>query len=498
MKKYILEIIVFICGAVVMILELVGSRVLSPYLGTSIVVWTSLIGIILGSLSLGYWWGGTIADKRPNYRAFSSIIFGSAMLIGFITLAKTVVLEFLQTSVGSVHVAASLATLILFAPPSTLLGMVSPYAVKLKMKDIEHSGTTVGSLYAISTVGSIAGTFLAGFFLIAYFGSTRILLFLSIVLTATSLLAYFRSFPALKIGMLSSLILSLLLADSYAAFQKKQGFIDVDTQYNRVWIYKSVDSATDRPIRVMVTNPEETQSAMFLDDDDDLVLRYTRFYRLAGHFKPELKMSLMIGGAGYSYPKDYLRRFPDARMDVVEIDPQLTKLARQYFNLKDNARLKIHHEDGRTFLNTTKTKYDVIFGDAFNSFYSIPYQLTTQEAVLRMHGLLNEGGVVIENIISSIEGEKGRFLRAEYATFASVFPQVYLFPVRDAEDGSGVQNVMLIALKSEREAALKNDDQELSAYLQHLWTGKISTDVPLLTDDFAPVDNYILKIVENF
>ena len=496
MRKYILEIIVFICGAVVMILELVGSRVLAPYVGTSIVVWTSLIGIILGSLSLGYWWGGKKADKNPSYKTFSFIIFISAVSVGLITFLKSIVLNFLQNNINNIHINATIATLILFALPSVLLGMITPYAVRLKIKDLDSSGKTVGSLYAISTIGSIAGTFLAGFLLIAYFGTSNILIVLSIILVLTSLLAYFKSTPLLKIMIILLLLICILAVHSYNTFLKKQGYIDVDTQYNRVLIYKSIDEKTNRPTLNMVTNPGEVQSATFIDNDDDLVIEYTKFYRLAQHFKPDLKKALMIGGAGYSYPKDYLKKFSDARLDVVEIDPMLTELAKRYFNLKNDQRLVIHHEDGRTFLNKTKKKYDVIFGDAFSSFYSIPYQLTTRETVQKMFDLLNDDGIVLVNIISSIEGEKGKFLRAEYATFKDVFPQVYLFPVDEFNNGSRVQNIMMIALKSEQKPFFENSDPELNEYLKHLWTKEIKNDIPILTDDYAPVDNYIMKIIK--
>src|SRR4030042_2038573 len=197
-KKFLLEIVVFVSGASVMILEITGSRVLAPYLGTSIFVWTSLIGIVLGSLSLGYWWGGKLADKKPSYKIFSLIIFVAASMIGMIAFVKLFVLVFLQLVISDIPTRAVISTLILFAPANVVLGMVSPYAVKLKIKSITKAGTTVGNLYAVSTIGSIAGTFLAGFLLISYLGNTKILLFLSIVLVLTSIVVTFTSFTSLK------------------------------------------------------------------------------------------------------------------------------------------------------------------------------------------------------------------------------------------------------------------------------------------------------------
>ncbi|MBP1727566.1 MAG: Spermine synthase, partial [Deltaproteobacteria bacterium] len=140
--------IVFICGAVVMILEMVGSRILAPYLGTSIVVWASLIGVILGCLSLGYWWGGRIADRRPDYRILSRIILVSGFFVAAVAFSKSFILGALEEYGSSIHLAATAATLLLFAPPSVLLGMVSPYAVRLKLSDVKNSGRTVGRLYA--------------------------------------------------------------------------------------------------------------------------------------------------------------------------------------------------------------------------------------------------------------------------------------------------------------------------------------------------------------
>src|SRR3989338_3749455 len=153
--KYILEIAIFICGAVVMIFELVGSRVLGPYFGTSIFVWTSLIGIILGGLSLGYYFGGKIADKKPSLNILSLIIFLSAIFIGLTNFIKNFLLIFLQNNISDIRVSSVIASLILFLPASFLLGMVSPYAAKLKLDSLNTSGSIIGNLYAISTAGSI-------------------------------------------------------------------------------------------------------------------------------------------------------------------------------------------------------------------------------------------------------------------------------------------------------------------------------------------------------
>jgi spermidine synthase len=488
-----LELVVFICGAAVMILEMLGSRILAPYVGTSIIVWTSLIGIILGCLSYGYWWGGKLADIRPSHRALSFIIFLSGICVAALAFSKSFILSFLQEHTGNIYLVSTLATLILFAPPSTLLGMVSPYAVRLKMNDVQTSGATVGRLYAISTVGSIVGTFFAGFFLIAYVGTTNALIIMATVLVATSLLASMRDRRA-KIGATAACITLLIGSSAYDGYLAGQGLFDVDTDYNRILIYRSSNVESGRTMQVMVTGPHGQQSAMYVDNPTELALPYTKFYKLAGHFKPNMKKTLMLGGGGYSFPKYAMAHYPGMEMDVVELDPHVTKLAERFFELKEHPRLKIYHEDARTFLNRTNTPYDVVFGDTFTSHYSIPFHLSTLETVRMIYKSLIDGGVVLTNVLSAIEGDAGRFMRAEYATFKAVFPQVYLFPVKHSQDGLRRQNIMLVAIKSNETPSFSSHDAELQEMLAKVWTKSIPPDLPPLTDDFAPVDHYMTAI----
>lgn len=483
MRKYFLEFIVFVCGAEVMILEMVGSRVLAPYLGTSLFVWTSLIGVILGCLSLGYWQGGKLADRKGDYKTLSLIIFLSAVAVGALGLSKEPILFYLQRNLVDPRLAATVATTVLFGPASILLGMVLPLSSKLKIKSLTGAGAAVGTLYAVSTIGSIFGTFLAGFFLISFFGSTAILMMISASLSVLSLLIYFRGLALYKIGLAAAVVIIVATTDFS---HPRQGFRDIDTNYNRVWIIDYFDQEFKSPARALRIN-DESSSAMFLEGKG-LVYDYTKYYRLIRFFHPNLKSALMIGGGAYSYPKDFLSNFDKASIDVVEIDPGITSLAKEYFGLMENPRLKTYNEDGRTFLNRNSEKYDAIFIDAFKSA-TIPYQLTTKEAVLKISQSLATDGVVMANIISSIAGDKGLFLRAAVATYRSVFPQVLLFPVQFPKNETVTQNILLVALKSPLQPQLKNSDNELKSYLNHLWTGSID-DALILTDDFAPVDYY--------
>lgn len=491
-NKYNLEISVFLCGAVVMIYELVGARILGPYFGTSLFVWTSIIGIILASLSLGYYLGGKVADKKPALSNLSLVVFLSAFFIAFTLIIKEPLLNFFQASISDIKLNSFLVSIILFSPASILLGMISPYAAKIRLVNLDQSAATIGRLYALSTGGSIFGTFFSGFFLIPHFGTDKILIILSVTLVLISILL-FKDSLKFKSGVIGMGIIGWLGLSYANSLAEAKGFIDKDTLYNRVWISDQRDPNSGEMVRSLSIN-NENSSAMYLDRDD-LVYEYTKYYDLAKHFTPDFKTTLMLGGAAYSYPKHFLQTYPEATMDVVEIDPGVTALAKQYFRLKDDPRLKIYHEDGRVYLNQSQEKYDVIFGDAFSSQHSLPYQLTTQETVQRKYDLLNQNGVVVLNIISSVGGKKGEFLRAEYATYKSIFPQVHLFPVRDNTDPNHVQNIILVAIKSDQKATFEDADPILNQYLQQHWTQEIPQDMPILNDDFAPVEHMIGKTI---
>ncbi|MEE4255868.1 MAG: fused MFS/spermidine synthase [Bacteroidales bacterium] len=489
MKKYLLETAVFLCGAIVMIYEIVGSRVVAPHFGTSIYVWTSLIGIILASLSIGYWLGGKIADRSPTFRSLSGIILLGAIFILVTALIKDPLLRFISHSFSDMILRTLLAAILLFAPASIMLGMVSPYAVRLKIKAVDTSGSIVGNLYAISTVGSIAGTFLAGFVLIPLAGSTSMLYILAICLVLVSLLLYFTFRKAW--GVNAIVIIAIAGSGLYINNAVAKTYVETDTRYNHVQIFDTEYWITGEPIKVMKVN-NEYSSAMY-PDSDELVYVYLQFYRLAEHFKPDFQHALVIGGAGYSFPMYYLKQYPDATIDVVEIDPGLTALAREYFRLKDNPRMRIFHEDGRTYLNNSAEKYDIIFGDAYKSLLAVPFQLASLEAIERKYELLNDDGIVIENIIASMEGPASKFLKAECKTYLEVFPQVYLFACHNPEDPSLLQSISLVACKSPEAIAINNEDPAIDSLLKHMVTIDIPPGTIILTDDHAPTEYFALK-----
>ena len=316
---------------------------------------------------------------------------------------------------------------------------------------------------------------------------------ISLTLTAVAIIALPSRLFIIKAIMLFYCF-AIIAGGSFLAkrFNGPLPLTDVDTEYSRVQIYNDVFKekfyGKGKDVRIMRLG-NVINSGIYLDNDE-LFLPYTRYFRLVRHFRSDSRNALMIGGGAFVYPRDYLHQSPLATMDVVEIDPRLTELARQYFGLHDDTRLRVINQDGRTFLNQSHNRYDVIFCDAFSS-YLIPYQLTTQESVEHLHRVLKDNGVVLVNIISSIEGDEGRFLRAEYATFRTVFPQVFLFATHSVDNGKIFQNIILVAIKGDKIPAMTSEDPELNSYLKHLWKKKVLQDLPVLTDDYAPVEYYV-------
>lgn len=495
MKSH-LEITAFVSGAVVMILELDGSRIIAPYLGTSTIVWTGLIGIILGSLSIGYWWGGKLSDKGANFFTLGKILSVSAVLVLYISYFKNILALALYFS-SDLILSTIVGTTILFAPATIFLGMVTPYVARLKMKNIETSGSAIGSLYAVSTLGSITGTFLGGFVLISYFGSTTIILILSSILFLLSGTSFWNSDrPNRKVFTLICVIGAMLIF----VLKPPQSFgmalvDDIDTEYSRVWIFDSIDASTARPVRYLSNNMSGLQSGMFLDKPDELLFPYAKLFDLTGDILPNLNSALMIGAGAYSFPKHFAVKYPKAHLDVVEIDTKLKNIAEKYFGLKPNSQITVIDEDGRTYLNRNTSKYQIIYNDAFLSQLNIPFQLTTKEAVQKMFDSLDEKGVVMTNILSATEGAASSFLSAEFETYKSVFPEVYLIKVTNVAVKQ-LQNIMLVAFKTKGATLpLSILKSKFKINFENIFTPKKTSDSTVLTDEFAPIEKYMTKML---
>jgi spermidine synthase len=281
-------------------------------------------------------------------------------------------------------------------------------------------------------------------------------------------------------------------ASEYSIYSLREtsGLYDFDTEYSRIQVFQTTEPKSGKPIEALATDPYFVQSAVFLDSDEP-VLEYSRFYHLMRYFRPDFHRTLMIGGAGFTFPREYLRTYPDAKIDVVEIDPRMPEIARKFFRLKDNPRMQIVNQDGRVFLNQAQAgAYDVVLMDAFGSLFSAPYQLTTVEAVRNISRVLGDDGVVISNLGSAITGKGSQFFQAEFKSYSQVFPQVHLFKVNLKYSDERLQNLIIVGSKSNRPLPMSSDDAVIADLLLHRYTAELPLQRDALTDDLAPVEYY--------
>ena len=485
MKKYRLEIIVFFAGAIGMGLELIAARILSPYVGSSNVVWTSIIGIILASMSLGYWIGGKRADKNATIDQISDILLISAIFTSIIPILETLVVKQLAEMIENLTISAILCAIIVFSIPSFILAMISPFAVKIKSKEESEIGSLSGRISSLSTIGSIIGTFSMGFLLIPNIGVTNINIIITLLLIVLSIFSKEKKnkkYLYVIILNISIVLILIILGKWIFKLNNPDILLDTDSQYSRIWVKQiATEKNTYKTLQV------DTGLESYIDiDTGEMGAKYLRFYDLFEYFNKNAKDALLIGGAAYTYPIHYLDKFENKTIDVVEIDEKMTEIAQNEFGLDtSNTRLNIYNQDGRSYLNYSKNKYDTILIDAFKGM-NAPFELTTYQALFNAKNSLNENGIVLTNIISSIEGENSKFIQYEYATYKAVFDDVKIFMV-NSNDREIEQNLILMGIKGN----LEIDDSKFEKYNNYLKmeVTNFETNKKIVTDDFAPIGN---------
>ncbi len=474
-----LYLTVFVCGFVVMAFEIVGSRVLAPFLGTSTYIWVSIIGTILLAMSGGYYYGGRAADKDSNRKQLSAFILLAAGGMCLMNIGKNQLLMFL-TSLGlNSLLTSTISAFLLFTFPAFMLAAVFPYVLRVVLTSVDNSGKTAGRLYAISTFGSIAGTFLSATLLIPAFGTTNIIWMLAIVLIVTSL---FISF----IGNRIKLLVTVLLVISNIVFARiPRDYIDIDTQYSRVWIYDAI--AQGREARYLALNGH-INGGMWIDNPQlEQLFPYSDYFQLAMHFNQKFQTTLMLGAGGYSLPKLYQEKWPNKALTVVEIDPALTNLGEEHFQFEPSQITSIYHTDARVFLSNSKEKYDIIINDVFTSPFEVPFHMTTLECYQRIAARLNDGGILATNVLGSLDGKHSSFLKSQMRTLESVFDQVLLYQVNNGQKAK-IKNNILIAFDGDIDLEKTTASVEMRKMLGNRRSIHVSNEQMILTDDYAPVD----------
>lgn len=483
-SKSFLLLLTFLSGAMVMVFEIIGARILAPYIGTSFFVWTALIGFVLASLSLGYYIGGKWIDKNPSIKIPGIAFFGAALSLLLVLYIKDDFLEWVLQHVRGIKASAIISSFVLFVPASVFFGMVSPVISRLLLIDLPKAGKTIGNVFALGSIGSLFGTFLAGFYLLPNFSLSLILASLFLIsITIPSLIFLFE-----KKWIWLALSTILLFLGILQISQKKENkyTYQYESEYNSIKVFPTVNYHNGDSILMMQLGRQRAGGKNLAGNP--LPFSYLYYFRLAEHFNPDFKNTLMLGGAAYSFPKYFLNEYSEAKIDVVEIDEEVTRVAKEYFGLQENPNLNIIHEDARTYINTCSEKYDVIYSDTFRNAISLPYQLTTVEAIEKQYKLLNEGGVVLVNVIQAVEGKSSLFLQAELKTFMQVFPQVYLFADGGVHKRQEIQSTIILAIKSEKSFLFESKNLVLDSLLAKRVIEPIPLNQAILYDDFAPVD----------
>lgn len=490
-KFFHLCLIAFGSGAAVMAMELIISRILTPVFGSSTYTWGSLIGLVLTGLSLGYFLGGRIADKDPKFKKICAIIFSAGLYIVFIPFIAPVVLGFTLTALPQNQFSSLFATFILVFFPTTLLGFVSPYVIKLGTEALHKVGNISGTLYSISTAGSIFGTFLTIFVLIPTMDVRTVLFGVGVVLMIISLLGLKTAPKIITVAVI--IILFTPSSSLVTGFMPHIGTLVIEKETP----YSHLDVVDSDNTRTMYLNGLR-HSQMDKDNPNDLLLTYSKYFHLGQLFNPQLEKILFVGGGGFSGPKNFLETYPDSLIDVVEIDPDVIEAAKTYFFLKDNPRLKIFNEDARTFLMDSDKKYDLIILDAYAADY-VPFHLLTQEYFQILNDHLEPGGVVVSNLIGSLEGDTSDLPRSVYKTMKNSFPTVYVFTTNEVRIGN-IQNLIFVVTQDKvqfdridlESLSYQNKANNLLSdinYLENYYPSGMRTDnVSILTDDFSPVE----------
>lgn len=465
-------VVVFFTGAAVLIIEIVAARILAPHFGNTIFTYTSIITVILTGLSFGYFYGGRMADRYPATSLFYGIIFVSGFLVLCIELFILFFLNAL-TEIFSLIWGPLVSSVVLFLVPSFLLGMLSPYGIKLQsvLYPEKGVGNISGEVFFYSTVGSIAGSLVTGFYLIPFFGVDTIIIGVGAGLLSLGLSGLYGNVLPKKVWytfvVISFAAVAIVYLFTSAQYDKRLVYAG-EGWYERLFIYDV--PFNDRPARILQSE-FVLSSAVYLDSDE-LVFDYTKYYTFYRVFGIEPENVLVLGAGAFSVPKAYLEALPDAEVDVVEIEPRLYELSKKYFRLQDNPRLHSFTEDARRFLRDSKKQYDIIFGDIYLSL-SIPSHAITVEYFSLLSEKLNDDGVYIMNVIGDLYDGKDSLTHAVMATFRQVFPNYYFFAVESPESKE-IQNFIFVGTKSEQKldfegvVLTESDDVILKNLKNHL------------------------------
>jgi spermidine synthase len=502
-----LLLVVFVSGMTTMAVEMAASRLLGPYFGDSILVWANLIGLILIYLTLGSYLGGQWADRSPRFETLYTITAVAAFLVGLVPLIATPILRLAQRAFArtlitlavfdAIQIGGSfVAVLVLFAPSVILLGCVSPFAIRLATKQIRSAGSSAGRIYAVSTVGSILGTFSPVLLTIPAVGTARTFLLFALLLFAVSLLGLTlrrqRRRAFITLALLLVLLALVALFPQRVVKADERMIAERESRYNYIQVLQVGDA---RHLMLnegqgvhSVYNPNELATHGTWD-----ILTIAPFFSNPPFSPGQVRRVCIVGLAGGTVARQATAIYGPIPIDGVEIDPQIVEIGRQYFDM-NLPNLSVHITDGRFYLENTDRQYDLIVIDAYRLPY-IPFQLSTSEFFALVRSRLTPRGVVAVNV-GRTETDY-RMVEAIAATLGEHFVSVHAVNVPNAfntvmtatQERTYPANLM--ANLSQIEHPLLRGAISMAADNLHPLTG----DGVVFTDDRAPVERLTNAII---
>ena len=486
-----LGLLVFVVGAASLGAEIAAARLMAPFFGASTIVWANVIGVVLVSLSVGYWFGGRFADRHAHKHGLCTLVLVAALAVAVIPFAADPFLDVSVDALDEVSAGAFLGSLVavtvLVAPPVMLLGAASPYAIRLAVERVEDSGTVAGRMYAISTLGSLVGTFSAALLLIPLVGTRRTFLIFGLACALVAVTGVARR-AAIAVPLVIVALLAVPVGTIKAAGNGKV-LEEVDSEYQYARVVEEPDG--DRKLELNEGQAIHSfyRPGSYLTDniwDEYLVLPFAALDRVP-------RRVAILGNAAGTTARAFGRYFPATEVHGVEIDDELTRLGRRWFDLR-NPRLRVFHEDARPYLRRTRERYDVIMVDAYRQPY-IPFYLTTREFFELVDDRLAPGGAVVVNA-GHPEGQDD-LEKVLAATMQEVFPVVLRDPSEDV-------NTLILGSSAASAERLRRTLPRLPADLRTLGQGTLTRLAPALdggtvyTDDKAPVEWLIDKSIVDY
>ncbi|KKS38900.1 MAG: Spermine synthase [Parcubacteria group bacterium GW2011_GWD2_42_14] len=510
-RRDVLLYVIFITGAVVLAVEVMAVRILAPFFGNTIFSFSSVVSIILAALSVGYWHGGRLADKHPDKNFFYLLVSLAGSTVIFAHFVSQFILPFLS-DFFSISFGPLIATLTLFFIPSYFFGLLSPFVVKLRSLDLAERGIgqVSGEVFFSSTLGSILGSLLSGFVLIPYVGISMSMYAMGVLVVLIGVVGRYNKTPFKRLDIFFYLVvigaLSIPLFDVNEPEVLAGGgevLFSKDGLYEKVRVVDKIHSS-GQPVRLL--RQDRSFSSGIQLPTGDLLFPYTLYYKLYNFFHDPatLTHALVLGAGTGTVAKEINQEYPDAVVDVVDIEPILFELSHEYFMVPEDDNIREYVADGRQSLRTNEQQYELIFGDMYSSLYSLPFQVMTKEYCELLYSRLTDGGVYVGNYISSLDTLPPSLLGSIVVTFSEVFDSVYLFAMETPEY-SGPQNIVLVATKGTHvptltKTALANaDDRTIRSFVEYFV--ELEDVFPTLspydvfTDDLAPVEFHSMELL---